>query len=218
MTLQQMLKLSTLPGWIWLVPEAEIEATELMHDAWLSIVHDAEKNRWQDVAKIRKAIAEWKKETGIMVFSKTARSRYLKGEVKNALSEFQEVRNRYIEAIRIHGKGSTEAEQLEFQGVRIDKKIKGYEVTIAVLEGRVNKKDLITDEMIERAREYPIKEILEIGPNTRAKCVFHHGEDFNMDIRKNFAHCYVCGESGDTIKVYRAKHESSFREAILALQ
>lgn len=218
MKLQDLLKISVNFGWIKTIPEAEQEEAELMHDEWLGVLHDAERERYKDVELMRKEIRAWKEEPGMVAFAKAARLRYLKWQKVEALKAWEIVRTEYIEALRVSGEGSDEVLALERTGLGISKKIHGYEISIAVLEGRVNKKDLITDEMIERAREYPIKSLLEVGPNTRAKCVFHGGEGYNLDIRKNFAHCYVCGESGDTIRVYRAKHEASFREAILALQ
>lgn len=218
MTLKKLLKISRFPGWILTIPEEDQLEAELMHDEWLGIEHDAIRERYKDIALVRKGIREWKEEPGMVAFAKAARLRYLKWQKSEALKMWEVVRTEYIEAIRTFGEGSEQALSLERTGLGLSKRIHGYEVSIAVLEGRVDKKDIITDEMIERAREYPIESLLEIGPNKRAQCIFHGGEDFNMDIRKNFAHCYVCGESGDTIRVYRAKHEASFREAILALQ
>ena len=72
--------------------------------------------------------------------------------------------------------------------------------------------------MIQRAEEFPLEQLLEIGKNGRAKCVFHDGADYNMDIRNNYAHCYVCGETGNTIKVLMKKDNLNFKEAVIRLQ
>ncbi len=189
-----------------------------MHDEWLGVVHDAERDRYQDVALMRKSIEEWKREPGMADFAKAARLRYLQWQLSEANIAWKQSRNAYIEAIRVYGDDSVPVRDLERVGAGILKRIKGYELSIAVLEGKVDEKDLVTQEMVERAKQYPIKQILEIGPNGRAKCIFHQGEDYNLDIRKNFAYCYVCGEAGDVIKVYRGKTGATFREAILALQ
>lgn len=218
MKLQEILKLSRNFGWISLISEEKQAEAELLHDEWLGVLHEAERERYKDVTLMRKEIAAWKEEPGMVAFAKAARLRYLKWQHKEALMAFEAKREEYIEALRDLGEDSKEAQDIAYEGECLSKRIRGYEVSIGVLEGRIDKKDLITDQMIERAREFPIKELLEVGQNGRAKCVFHNGEGFNMDIRKNFAHCYVCGESGDTIKLYRAKHGASFREAILALQ
>lgn len=218
MILQQILQLSNTFGWIWTIPESERNAAELMHDAWLGVVHDAERDRYQEVSRMRKEIRAWSEEPGMVTFAKAARLRYLKGCLSEAHIEWKQARNAFIEAIRVYGDDSVQSRSLERVGAGILKKIRGYELSIAVLDGKIDEKDVLTDEMIARAKAYPMKNFIELGPNGRARCIFHQGEDFNMDIRKNFAHCYVCGESGDTIKVYREKMGVSFREAVISLQ
>ena len=216
--MQEILKLSKVFGWIKLVPEENQAEAELLHDEWLRIERECERERYKDVQLMRKEIREWEAEPEMVVFAKAARLRYLKKKRLDALEEFQVKRDQCVETIRILGEKHELSQELLLIGHNLDKKIRGYEVNIAVLEGRLDKKNLITDEMIERAREYDIKTLLEIGPNGRAKCVFHDGEQYNMDIRKNFAHCYVCGDSGDSITIFRKKNGASFREAIIGLQ
>lgn len=214
MNLQTVLKLSRNPGWILQVPEEEQLEAELIHDEWLGIAHDAVKVRHEEERRVRADIKAWTEKPEMAVFAKAARKRYLEAQLRMALRQFKTARERFIQAKR---DGSPTGE-IEREAEGISKKIRGYEISLEVLEGKRDPRDTITDDMIERAREYPIKNLLEIGYNGRAKCVFHQGEDFNMDIRKNFAYCYVCGESGDSIKVYRAKHGAEFREAIINLQ
>jgi len=76
----------------------------------------------------------------------------------------------------------------------------------------------ITDLDIETARAYPIENLVEAKRN-RAHCVNpeHRDENPSMDIRNNFAFCYACQWSGDSIKVYQAIHGCSFIEAVKAL-
>ena len=218
MTLQQILKLSKVSGWIWLLPEAFQSEAERIHDVWMDYITKCIKNRHQELKKVREKINVWKSDPELAEFAKAARLRYLRGQLKGALKEFNLNRQEWIEFVRVWRSDEEKAPFIKRQE-SLDKKIKGYETSIAVLEGKIEQKDLITEEMIERAREYPIENLMEIGFNRRAKCVFHQGEGWNMDIRKNFAHCYVCGASGDTINVYRAiNNGASFREAVLALQ
>jgi len=153
----------------------------------------------------------------MVAFGKVCRLRYLQTQLRVASKLFRQNRERYVVACQLRASQET-LQTYIFEAEGLSKRIRGYEVSIEVLEGKRSEKNTITDEMIERAREYPIENLLELGMNRRAKCVFHQGEDFNMDIRKNFAHCYVCGASGDTIKVYQAQHGANFREAVLALQ
>jgi hypothetical protein len=151
------------------------------------------------------------------VFSRECRERYLRGELKKAKKLFKITRNLYIEQ-RQAGKNDEELEDIIKNGINLSKKIKGYEISIGILEGKISKKNIITDEMIERAREYPIVNLVEVGVNGRAKCIWHDSTDYNMDIRKNFAHCYVCNSSGGVIDVYMELHNCGFKEAVIALQ
>lgn len=196
------------------MPEEEQEEAELLHDEWLRVVHEAVKGRHEEERRVRAEIKAWAEEPEMVGFAKSARKRYLESMLRMATRQFKAARERFIGAKR----DGYPTDEIEREAEGISKKIRGYEISLEVLEGKRDERDTITDDMIERAREYPIKNLLEIGHNGRAKCVFHQGEDYNMDIRKNFAYCYVCGESGDSIKVYRAKHGAEFREAIISLQ
>lgn len=217
MKLQEILQLSRNFGWIHQVQEAIHDEAEMIHDAWLGIVSDAAKNRHEEIRKVRADIKTWINEPDMVAFGKVCRMRYLQTQLRVASKLFKQNRERYIVAVQLKASQDT-LQTFISEAEGLSKRIRGYEVSIEVLEGKRSEKNTMTDEMIERAREYPIKNLIEIGPNGRAKCVFHGGDDYNMDIRKNFAHCYVCSESGDTINIYRAKHGASFQEAIIALQ
>lgn len=217
MTLKQILILSRYPGWISYVPEAFQTEAEAIHDWWLGVVSEAARERHKEVRLVREKIAEWKASPEMAAFARDARMRYLKQQIKISGKLFQQSRLRYIEAVQ-KGESKEVLDGMVYEAEGLSKRLRGYEISLEVLEGKRSDKTLITDEMIERAREYPIESLLEIGHNKRAKCVFHQGEGWNMDIRKNFAHCYVCGATGDTINVYRAQHGCGFREAVLALQ
>ena len=48
-------------------------------------------------------------------------------------------------------------------------------------------------------------------------CVGHSEKNPSMDIRKNLAHCYVCGFIGDVIQVYRAINGCDMASALLEM-
>lgn len=77
----------------------------------------------------------------------------------------------------------------------------------------------ITDLMIERAREYPIAKLVEVGRGQRIRCINPGHEDRrpSMDIRNNFAYCYACGWTGDAIRVFMTLKGCTFPEAVRAL-
>lgn len=214
-------RLKTKGGWIWDFLETEQNEAEALHDEWMTFAKAAEKERHSEERKTKKEIEEWiASEPELVKFQKRARARYLNTQLTKAKKEWLTLRDKFVWWSRAHAPSEV-LEEIQNEATRLDKRIKGYEVALKLATGRITeeeKKELITDDMIERAREYPIENLLEKGNNGRAKCCFHQGEDFNMDIRKNYAHCYVCGESGDSIKIYRQLNGSSFREAVLALQ
>lgn len=75
----------------------------------------------------------------------------------------------------------------------------------------------ITKDMIERARQYPYKDLIEVKKNT-AVCPFHADKDPSFSIKNNYGHCFGCGWKGDTIAFYMEKFGVSFSEAVKALQ
>lgn len=74
----------------------------------------------------------------------------------------------------------------------------------------------ISPEMIVRAREYPITELIKSVRGV-AKCPFHSDSTPSMDIRKNFYHCYGCGAQGDVIDLVMKKNGMSFVQAVMYL-
>ena len=71
----------------------------------------------------------------------------------------------------------------------------------------------ITDEMIRAAKEYPIEKLVEVHKG-KALCINHKDTNPSMDCRKNFAHCYVCDESWDTIDIVMRLQGKPFNEAV----
>lgn len=217
MNLNIILKLSKIPGWITFLPDKCVDEAEYLHDQWLIIAKKAEKERHLEVSKIRKMIRDWVESPEMAIFSRECRERYLKNQLSGAVRQFQKTREEYIENKK-NGKSDNELNNLYTAGVNLSKKINGYKNSIAVLQGKVDKKDIITNEMIERAREFPIINLVEINQIGRVKCPFHQGEHHNSSIKNNFFYCFVCQKNSDSIGLYRQIHRASFKEAILSLQ
>jgi hypothetical protein len=73
-----------------------------------------------------------------------------------------------------------------------------------------------TPEMIAKAREYPITELVKVTRGM-ALCPFHGDKRPSMDVRKNFYHCYSCGESGDSIDLAMKIKNLTFTQAVTFL-
>lgn len=206
-------KLEKIGGWLWIFPEHLQEKAEMWHNMWLEFLSEAVKERHDELIKVRKSVREWAESPEMAEFSKKARKRYLISQLRSATAEFEQNRERYVELVR----SGQEAQNCVVLAEKLARRINGYKTALDIHDGKISAKYAITDEMIEAAREYPIEKLVEIGHNGRSRCVFHQGEGFNMDIRKNYAYCYVCGDSGDAIKVYMALHGVGFKEAVLFL-
>lgn len=76
----------------------------------------------------------------------------------------------------------------------------------------------ITPEMIERARAYPLDQLVEINRQKFATCFAHKDSKPSAYCKGNFIHCFVCNKSWDTIAVCMERDGMSFREAVLKLQ
>jgi hypothetical protein len=76
----------------------------------------------------------------------------------------------------------------------------------------------MTPDMIDRAREYPIDRLVEVNRRGFALCVAHDDKNPSMFTRGNFAHCFACGYSGDSIDLCMRIHGLDFPEAVRRLQ
>lgn len=71
-------------------------------------------------------------------------------------------------------------------------------------------------EQIERARNYPIKDLIGTTRNI-AQCPFHDDRTASMNIKNNYYHCHACSITGDTIDFLMRRDGLTFQEAVLKL-
>lgn len=86
---------------------------------------------------------------------------------------------------------------------------------------RPDKKDgkRVTEQDIERAREYPFRQLVEIDRNRMARCPFHEDKDPSMHLfPDNHVYCFSCGRGWDTIAFVQEREGLSFPEAVQRLQ
>jgi len=77
---------------------------------------------------------------------------------------------------------------------------------------------IVTEEMIEQARQYPIEKLIDANKSGMARCIFHDDSRPSMSIKKyNRAYCFTCGAKADTIKIYQQLNGASFHDAVRAL-
>lgn len=81
------------------------------------------------------------------------------------------------------------------------------------------KENGITDEMIQRAKEYPFEDLLpEPLRRGRCKCPVHEGKNSqSFSVKDNKGKCHSCGWYGDTIKFVMDTQGLTFVEAVRKL-
>jgi len=99
---------------------------------------------------------------------------------------------------------------------QLDKEIRKWEY---LLNPEIKKSE-ITDSMIERARDYPFKDLVGTSRSTKKDfilCPFHSEKRPSFYIKNNWGYCFACGWHGDTIKFIQEKEGLSFKEAVKRL-
>lgn len=86
------------------------------------------------------------------------------------------------------------------------------------VDGVRARKVIITDDMIARAKEYPLGELVEINKRGFTKCIWHTDTHPSAYCKKNYIWCFVCNKGWDTIAVVMERDGLSFRDAVVRLQ
>ena len=81
------------------------------------------------------------------------------------------------------------------------------------------KEGQITDDMILRAREYPLENLLpEELRRGRCRCPIHDGKNqMSFSVKNNRGKCWSCGWEGDPIQYLMDHHGKTFIEAVKEL-
>jgi DNA primase len=198
--------LEQIGGWLTFFPPEKHEELELLHDAFIEEVHAATIQYYRvEQPATRLKLHEWKETLG--EYPKECRLRYL----NEKRSRMRQEEN----AIRLAAfSGPVSDEDLK-KAQNLAKAILGLSNTIQVLEG---KRDGITEDMVSRAKEFPMDQIVDLSPQGFALCVAHNDRSPSMYCKENFAYCFSCGFTDDTIGVYMKKNDANFAEAVASLQ
>jgi hypothetical protein len=70
---------------------------------------------------------------------------------------------------------------------------------------------------IDRAREYPIENLLPPLVRGWCCCPLHNEKSPSFKVKNNKFNCYGCGAFGDVIDLYMKLHSSDFKTAVKAL-
>jgi len=187
--------LSEYPGWIKITDALGIYWAEDYHD-W-KIQNDKRlAEEWKkEKRKVTIKISEFKKENA--EFEKECQQRY-----KDELKEKLEIETKKLEEMVEQRKSLLKKELQYKKVVKLDKLVNSQ----------------ITRQEIENAENYPLGNIIEINNRGFANCVNHDDKNPSMYCKNNYAHCFSCGWTGNTIKVLMKKDNLNFKEAVIRLQ
>jgi len=179
---------------------------------WLTHQKEMEKE-WRDrYLEVRKKEAEFVNEQ--KEFSKESRLRYLK-ELKEILDK------EIIDELDYQEKLQERDVPYWWRSFSIDRlrrligKYQRVRKEIDILNN--NQEGEITPEMIARAREYPISNLIEVNHNGFALCPFHEEKTPSLYTKNNFYYCFGCGASGDVIDLAMKLYHLTFPEAVKKL-
>jgi hypothetical protein len=139
-----------------------------------------------------------------------ARKRYLNSEIGSHANEINSL------ILSLAGKNSLTRE-LALRWVKEhdgEMKILQREISFLKPSSNVSKNE-ITNAMIQKARKYPIKDLLP-NPIKRnmTDCIAHNDKNPSMRIKDNRAKCFSCGFKGDVIEVYMRLNSVGFKTAV----
>lgn len=194
-----VLGIRKVPGWITMTEEyfgkAFAERCEAYHEALIEGEKTAERFYYEiEGPKVRQAIKAWR------------------GEMEPFAKECQERRREELEST-VEKARQKLADLMTHRG-NIEKKKKLLE-GIKKLEKKLETE--ITEEEIERARDFPINQLLKVGRNGMALCIDHEDKHPSMNCKNNFAYCHSCGYHGDAIGIYMKLNNANFKEAVKTL-
>jgi len=92
----------------------------------------------------------------------------------------------------------------------LNKEIKRLKMILYPIKGE------ITDDMIQRAKEFPIIELIK-NRRGMALCFNHPDKRPSLSLKNNYAYCFGCGYSADSIKLYMDLNNVDFKTAVKAL-
>lgn len=127
--------------------------------------------------------------------------------VQDFLNEFPQAEKRKIRASLLLERMRKAKEEKDTTNLR--SLVREYQILMGLMQD-------ITPDQVLRAREYPITEFVK-SRNGMASCPFHTDKTPSMDVRKNFYHCYSCGETGDVIDFVMKLERLTFVQAIQRL-
>lgn len=136
------------------------------------------------------------------------------------IGQINELRGKSNELVRLFS-GHNELERyLLLDSLRwLNGQVKQFELELNSSNKKPNDKR-ITQVDIERAKQYPLENLLTNIRHNKTNCISGSHEDKHpsMDVRNGFAYCYSCGWRGDSIAVFMKVNTVDFITAVKRLK
>lgn len=179
---------------------------------------DMEKNWRESVRKSDAEFVRWFTEEN-PEFVRKARLRFLRDEIRARTETLGELKK---EIDRIYRANDQEEVAMLLPIVQRNAAEAGKKLRMLIFEKKIllgKSTSTITPELIARAREYPIRDLVETNSRGYALCVNPEHDDHSpsMWTKNNFAHCFSCNWSGDSIDVAMKVYNLKFPEAVKKL-
>lgn len=179
---------------------------------------DMEKNWRESVRKSDAEFVRWFTEEN-PEFVRKARLRFLREEIRARTEKLNELKK---EIDRIYRVDDPDEGVILLPAVQKNAAETGKKLRMLIFEKKIllgKSTSTITPELIARAREYPIRDLVETNSRCYALCVNPEHDDHSpsMWTKNNFAHCFSCNWSGDSIDVAMKAYNIKFQEAVKKL-
>lgn len=179
---------------------------------------DMEKNWRESVRKSDAEFVRWFTEEN-PEFVRKARLRFLRDEIRARTETLGELKK---EIDRIYRGNDLDEMGMLLPVVQRNAAEAGKKLRMLIFEKKIllgKSTSTITPELIARAREYPIRDLVETNSRGYALCVNPEHDDHSpsMWTKKNFAYCFACNWSGDSIDVAMKVYNLKFPEAVKKL-
>jgi hypothetical protein len=144
----------------------------------------------------------------------SARATYLDG-IKRSIGDKIWVGRRFRESAIKDGAGEGEIAIVDSEIHDLIRKYKAVDAEINSLRYRKKEpKSRITPEMVIRAREFPMEELIEVSKKGNIHCPFHEDRNPSASIKNNRLHCFACGKTWNPIDFLMEREGLKFQEAI----
>lgn len=216
---------SDIPGWLrllenvgWKDPIA-LKYFETIDEEFIDILKKETQYYHDEFSpKIRKQVLEFKedirKEHG-QKWMDGRKMEFLEGKIKA-------LKNRWNEIIESDSK-SREMDTphwlrkvfREFKGLkRIESQLRRYHIEKYIIKNPSFAKNRVTPEEIASAMKFPFKDLVEAGKNLMTSCPFHEDKHPSFYIKNNYAYCFSCKKSWNTINFIMETKDFRFPEAV----